>query len=323
VCGLSLESPPVTDTTRPFRAVAVASAVASWALVAVGGIVRAAESGLGCPDWPLCEGRPIPSGNKAPLIEFSHRATAGVVTVLVVAVALMAWRSYRERRDILVPALVALGFIPFQAVLGAIVVWLELPGWVVGVHFVVGMVFMAATVAAAAAAFRGAEPAATIGFARLARWTLGAGFALVVAGAVVVSAHADEACGEEWPLCNGTFVTGGSDATAQVVHRLLAYTVAALAVALAVQARRGRGPRLLGTLPLVAVTFQMVVGIILVLAGEGSEHGPLEALHVAGAGAVWGLLVALAVLATPYPWAERPARAIVTSTQAPILKGAP
>ncbi len=302
----------MVETTTRFRTAAMASAACSWVLVAVGGIVRASESGLGCPDWPLCEGRPIPSADKTPLIEFSHRATAAVVTALVVLVAVMAWRSYQSRRDILVPALVALGFIPFQALLGAVVVWLELPGWIVGIHFVVGMVFLAATVAAAAAAFRGAEPRATAGFAALARWTLAAGFALVVAGAIVVSAHADDACGEEWPLCNGGFVSGGSDAVAQVAHRMLAYAVAALAVALAIQAWRGRGPRLLGTLPLVAVLGQMTIGITFVLAGEGSSHGPLEALHVAGAATVWALLVTLAVRAVPPDPAEPDAAAIVT-----------
>lgn len=307
----------MTETTTRFRVAALASAAAAWALVAVGGIVRATESGLGCPDWPLCEGRAVPESEKTALIEFSHRATAGVVTLLVILVAVMAWRGYRDRRDILWPALVALGFVPFQAVLGAIVVWLELPGWIVGIHFVVGMVFMAATVAVAAAAFRDAEPTATSGFAALARWTLAAGFAVVVAGAVVVSAHADEACGQEWPACNGAFVAGGSDATAQVVHRMLAYTVAGLAIALAVQAWRGLGPRLVGMLPLVAVLAQMSFGIALVLVGEGSAHGPLEALHVAGAGAVWALLVALTVLAVPPARERQPAQAgrLVPSTE--------
>ena len=306
----------MTETTSRFRAAAVASAVASWALVGVGGIVRASESGLGCPDWPLCEGRPIPHSRQTSLIEFSHRATAAFVTCLVVLVAVMAWRFYKDRRDILVPALVALGFIPLQALLGAIVVWLELPGWIVGIHFVVGMVFVAATVAAAAAAFRGPEPVATEGFASLARWTLAAGFALVVAGAIVVSAHADEACGEEWPRCNGTFASGGGDAAAQVVHRMLAYTVAGLAVALAVQAWRGRGPRLLGLLPFLAVLGQMTIGVSLVLVGEGSAHGPLDVLHVSGAATVWSLLVALVVMAVPPRRAEQPARAIVTAAQA-------
>jgi heme A synthase len=307
----------VNEPTPRFRLAALAAAIASWALVGVGGVVRATESGLGCPDWPLCEGRPIPQSDKTAMIEYSHRATAAVVTALVVVVAVLAWRRYRRRPDILWPALVALGFIPFQALLGAIVVWLELPGWIVGIHFVVGMVFLAATVATAAAAFRGGRPMATAGFAALARSAVAACFALVVAGAIVVSAHADEACGEEWPLCNGTFASGGADASAQVVHRMLAYTVAVLAVALAVGAWRGRGPRVAGTLPLLAVIGQMTIGIALVLAGEGSAHGPLEALHVAGSATVWALLVALGVLAAPRPAAARRTRAIV----APVRQG--
>jgi heme A synthase len=172
-----LNPPSLIETSARFRLAAVAAAASAWALVVVGGIVRASESGLGCPDWPLCEGRPIPKSNKTSLIEFSHRATATVVTVLVVTVAVMAWRHYRERRDVLVPALVALAFVPFQALLGAIVVWLELPGWMVGIHFVVGMVFLAATVTTATVSFRGAETIATRGFQVLTRWTLAAGFA--------------------------------------------------------------------------------------------------------------------------------------------------
>jgi len=122
------------------------------------------------------------------------------------------------------------------------------------------------------------------------------------------------ACGEQWPLCNGTFVSGGGDATAQVVHRLLAYTVAGLALALAVQAWRGRGPRLFGTLPLLAVLGQMTVGILLVLSGdESGAHEPLEALHVAGAGTVWALVVALAVTVTRPRAADRHARAKVAA----------
>jgi len=134
-----------------------------------------------------------------------------------------------------------------------------------------------------------------------------AGLALVSVGAAVVATEADSACGTQWPACNGGFATGGGHAELQVAHRMLAYAVAALALALLVLALRGKGPRLAGSLPLLAVLVQTGFGIAIVLVGgEGRAHEILAGLHVGGAGAVWASLVALATLARP---AERPVRA--------------
>ena len=308
-------SVPPPSTNLPFRVTALLAAVSAWALVAVGGVVRITESGLGCPDWPLCDGNVVPAGGTASAIEFSHRATAAFVTSFVVATAVWAWWRYRSRRDVVVPATVAALLIPGQALLGAVVVWLELPGWIVGFHFVVGMLFLAATIVTAVAAWPRRSWAPSRGFGKLVWSSAGAGLLLVSAGAAVVSAHADEACGKEWPACNGTFVAGGGDAAIQVVHRSLAYVVAGLAVALAVLAWRGKGPRLLGSLPLVAVLAQMALGISLVVAGEGSSaHEPLAILHVAGAGTVWAFLVLLAARNGPL----RRERAPATRLGAPV-----
>jgi heme A synthase len=282
-----------------FRLLAVSAAFVAWALVALGGVVRVTESGLGCPHWPLCTSRAVPLDQRASVIEYSHRAVVALVSVLAVAVAAWAWRSYRERTDILWPALIAVVLVPLQALLGAVVVWLELPGWVVAFHFVVGLLFLAAIVLAAAAAWRG-ERTATGGFARLAGASVLVGLALVSVGAAVVATEAAGACGTQWPACNGGFAAGGGHAGLQVAHRMLAYTVAALALALAVLALRGKGPRLAGSLPLLAVLVQTGFGIAIVLVGGGGRAEEILAgLHVGGAGVVWASLVALAALARP------------------------
>jgi heme A synthase len=291
--------------TRPdlgFRLVALSAALAAWALVAVGGVVRVTQSGLGCPHWPLCTSKALPVDQTASFIEYSHRAVVALVIVLVVAVAIRAWRRYRSRPGILWPALGAVVLVPFQALLGAVAVWLELPGWVVAFHFVVGMLFLALLVVVAAAAWRGRTLSPTPGFANLARASALVGLALVSVGAAVVAAGADTACGTQWPSCKGTFVAGGSHAAIQVSHRMLAYTVAALAAWLLVLAVRGKGPRLAGSLPFLAVLVQMGFGIGIVLAGGGGRlHEILAGLHVGGAAAVWASLVALATLARPAP----------------------
>lgn len=280
-----------------FRLLTLGAALAGWALVALGGVVRVTESGLGCPHWPLCTADALPLDRRASIIEYSHRAVVALVTVLAVAVAVAAWRSYRARKDILGPALLAVVLVPFQALLGAVAIWLELPGWVVAFHFLVGLLFFATITATAAAAWRRPGASATPGFVRLVRAGLLVVVVLVSVGAAVVATGADTACGTDWPACNGGFAVGGGHAELQVAHRMLAYTVAVLAACLLIVALRGRGPRRAGSLPLLAVLIQIGFGIGIVLAGEGRTHEILAGLHVAGAGVVLASFVALAVLA--------------------------
>lgn len=286
-------------TSLRFRLLALFAAVSAWGLVAVGGIVRVTESGLGCPDWPLCEGNVVPAQSRAPIIEFSHRATATLVTLLVFATAVWAWRAYRSRRDVTVPAIVAALLVPLQALLGAVVVWLELPSWIVAVHFVVGMLFLAATVVAAGRAWH-RPVAASLAFVRTAWVGVGASLVLVSLGAAVVATHAGEACGRQWPVCNGGFASGGGLAVLQVAHRSFGYAVAAIAVVLAVLAWRGHGPRLAGAVTLAVVVAQIGFGISLVLVEDGTHaRRVLEILHIAGSGAVWASLVAVVAFLGP------------------------
>ena len=46
---------------RAFLVLTVVTVVALLVNVASGALVRVTNSGLGCPDWPLCNGRPTPA----------------------------------------------------------------------------------------------------------------------------------------------------------------------------------------------------------------------------------------------------------------------
>ena len=131
-----------------FAKLAVAAAVATFALIAVGGLVRATDSGLGCPDWPLCFGDWLPPADLHAWIEHTHRLTAAVfVGPLVGAVGLITVFSQR-RRDLpmLVAAVVAGILVIVQSLLGAAVVLRGLAAELVTAHLGMALTVFAAVI---------------------------------------------------------------------------------------------------------------------------------------------------------------------------------
>src|SRR5438128_8187878 len=83
-----------------FRKLAVLTAIFAYLQIALGGLVRVSGSGLGCPDWPLCHGRPYPPADLHAIIEYSHRAVGTVTGVLILATVVLAWLVFRTCRPI-------------------------------------------------------------------------------------------------------------------------------------------------------------------------------------------------------------------------------
>lgn len=130
----------------------VANLVAQVLIVGTGGAVRLTGSGLGCSTWPQCEpGEFTPVLHEAasfhPFVEFGNRTLTGVLAVLAIAAAWVAWqrsdRSPGYRRLGLVPLL----GVVVQAVVGGVTVLVDLHPGVVAVHFLISMVLVAASTA--------------------------------------------------------------------------------------------------------------------------------------------------------------------------------
>ena len=139
----------LTLTPDQFRRVSYAGLISLSLIVLTGAAVRLTDSGLGCPDWPRCYGKPYPPLSTHALIEFGNRALSGIVGVITVAVFVLAFRRRPFRRDLTwLAATLPLGVLA-QAVLGGFTVREHLaPGFVMA-HFGLSMVILIGAVALA------------------------------------------------------------------------------------------------------------------------------------------------------------------------------
>jgi heme a synthase len=193
-------------TPKQYRRVCDITLAALTLIVMTGAAVRLTGSGLGCPHWPKCYGSALPPLSTHALIEFGNRALSGLVGVLTVVAAVLAFTRKPFRRDLAVLAvLLPLGVVA-QAVLGGFTVREHLaPGFVMA-HFSLSMLILIAAVALAwrARYAPGARPRSTD---RLSVWSVRA--LTPLAGLTIFAGTAATAAGPH---------AGGSPG--QRIHRL-------------------------------------------------------------------------------------------------------
>jgi heme a synthase len=127
------------------RTLAGLTLVLTFVVVVVGAYVRLSDAGLGCPDWPLCYGQPVPeaTADRDALAkawkEMGHRYLAGGLGVLMIALCFLGWKQ--KRSQMLATAIVAL--VAFQATLGKWTVTMLLKPAIVTAHLLGGMTVFA------------------------------------------------------------------------------------------------------------------------------------------------------------------------------------
>ena len=294
-----------------FRGIAAFTVLATFALVILGGVVRVTESGLGCPDWPGCDGGMFPPLETKAIIEYSHRITASfVVGPLILFLCIAAWVQYRRERWVVVPATLAFGLVIAQAGLGGATVLSELPGATVMAHLAVGESLVAVLALLAVVAYRG--PLSL----KMPNWGIGktrpfpvlvviagvAVFLLILSGSYVTITGAFAAC-SEWPTClSDKAFPGERLQVIQMFHRYVAAGVGLFVLYSLHLGFRGRTqPKEIRIFSMVAVALfaaQVVVGAAVVF-GDFSQD--MRALHLAMATSVWIAVSALVVMTFSSP----------------------
>ena len=305
-----------------FAKLAVAAAVATFVLIAVGGVVRATDSGLGCPDWPLCFGDWLPPADLHAWIEHSHRLIAAVfVGPLVGAVGLITVFSSRRRdRPLLVAAVVAGILVIAQSLLGAAVVLQGLAAELVTAHLGMALVVLGAVIFIADRATHGPMPSANArpGLTRLVALTAVAIFAQMLLGSWVTGHRAGLAYAD-FPLMDGALLPAvlGSEQAVQFAHRALSVVVAGLVGWSSLSLLRSTEaplPRRLAAWMLVLVVVQIALGGLNV-ASRLSAFFVVPHLAVGAAlwgGSVWLLLTTRRLRPSEVRLPLRPGGAIAT-----------
>lgn len=273
---------------RSFRAVAAITVVATFALIVLGAVIRATNSGLSCPDWPSCYGYWVPTPAKLATVpdiaytytqvmyEWVHRFIAGIVVgPLVVVLFFWALAKRRANPRPFTFALVAALLLVFQGLLGGFTVLDKNSPWSVALHLSNAQLVMAALIGMIVSAGRPAnsrllwtEPVGR-GLKALTLLVGAIALSTVASGAMMAKNGASLAC-STWPLCDGAVIPDMSDPLIMFHfgHRVLALITALgiLLLALFGLARRRYVPGFARdvTVVLLLVVVQVLLGAFVV-----------------------------------------------------------
>jgi heme A synthase len=328
--------------TTGYRRLAYLAVAVTFGLVIVGGIVRISDSGLGCgPEgsgadgWPLCGGRVVPLIDANMVVEYSHRVLAGTLAVLIGALALLAWRRYRDRRALVRVSVGAFCLVLFQAALGGLTVEKGLKEELVATHLgiamlqiglLIGLAYLARSPGAGSPAVDGGSGRASVRAPNGATRALAIAATVAVLGTIVAGgymsaselhgtpekgtiADVHTACGTDFPSCGGEFLPFGRSREVDIhlTHRAFMYVAATLILSLFAAVMWQRRRKAGGIDPtLVAATgasvailcLQVLLGALNVWLGE---HEWLIVAHLTVGTLLWCSLVVVSLLALRAP----------------------
>lgn len=221
------------DETRRFIPWLTWSAALSFVVMTLGSLVRATDSGLSCPDWPLCYDQVVPSFDYQIFLEWFHRLLAGSLAVVMVIAFVKLFKSKSLRKELGGPIAAAGILFTVQVVLGGLTVLHLLDPKVVSLHLMNAICFYGILLWMNLRARRIVKPQLLLNNAKSKSW-LGPAFiglttlifVQLILGGMVSSNHAGLVC-PDFPLCNGQWLPDPLPFLVglQQFHRFVAYAL--------------------------------------------------------------------------------------------------
>lgn len=310
-----------------FFQLARAATVLCFFVIIIGGWVRLTDAGLGCPDWPGCYGvltvpqteeqmaraegfrpdRAVDIG--AAWREMYHRYVAGLLGLMVLALAVIAVINRRDPAQPVILPIVLLALIIFQSLLGMWTVTLLLKPLIVMLHLLGGLATFSLLFLLARIARHAPRPAREgQGLRRLAAAGLAVLVVQIALGGWTSTNYAALAC-PDFPTCQGQWwpdmdfqeafimwrglgidyehgiLDGRANTAIHMTHRIGAVIASAVLLWLAFAALRRSDSRRVhraAWLMTGALVAQVTIGILIVLyslpLGLATAHNGMAAL---------------------------------------------
>jgi heme A synthase len=248
----------------------LAAVAVAYGEVMLGSWTRINGAGMTCPDYPLCHGEFIPSMGGGTIWEWTHRVTAAILSLLVVAVLAAAWKRRREAAFVGPTGLVIAGLFAFQVFLGAATVHLSNSPMSVVWHWGTAMAFVASLTCMSIFAFmsqqneRGEGSRRQLALTGILGGTALVAFVTMCVGAYVSSSGAGLAC-IDIPGCAGNVVVYTHGQDVQMLHRFIAAAcllTAVISFALVWAVRASSRVRTAVTIGLMLVFLQVLLGLL-------------------------------------------------------------